>query len=208
MLDGPSSQRVSAIERRKNVSVGRSARPEAPGDASRHNALGVRYIEDQRLELRGARFEAAIRLAPNNAEALHNLGQCLRMQGQPAAALARLSSAPPELRPGNPLDSDEPGGCLGGPRPHRGSHQPAPACGRARWPPADAHNNLGATLASLGRIDEAIDHFQAAVRLRPGDPDAARNLDQARAVQAAADAPNFRSRSLLPLNTLILGIAY
>ncbi|HEY0946224.1 MAG TPA: tetratricopeptide repeat protein [Opitutaceae bacterium] len=39
-----------------------------------------------------------------------------------------------------------------------------------------AHNNLGLVLAESGRIDEAIAHFEAALRLFPRNPDALNNL--------------------------------
>jgi len=45
---------------------------------------------------------------------------------------------------------------------------------------ADVHNNLGAALASRGRVDEAADHFQQALDIRPAYADAERNLRQAR----------------------------
>jgi Flp pilus assembly protein TadD len=41
---------------------------------------------------------------------------------------------------------------------------------------ADAHNDLGAVLARQGRITDAVGQFQRALALRPGDPDAQRNL--------------------------------
>jgi len=47
---------------------------------------------------------------------------------------------------------------------------------------ADAHNILGAALASQGRLDEAIPEFQAAVRINPQHPSAANNLARAMAM--------------------------
>ncbi len=31
----------------------------------------------------------------------------------------------------------------------------------------DAHNNLGITLSDLGRLDEAVSHFERALALKP-----------------------------------------
>jgi len=39
-----------------------------------------------------------------------------------------------------------------------------------------AHNNLGIALGSLGRMEEAIDHFRQALALQPDFEDARRNL--------------------------------
>lgn len=41
---------------------------------------------------------------------------------------------------------------------------------------ADAHNNLGLALGSLGRKAEAITHFQRALAIRPAYADAQINL--------------------------------
>ncbi|MEP7303953.1 MAG: tetratricopeptide repeat protein [Acidobacteriota bacterium] len=43
-----------------------------------------------------------------------------------------------------------------------------------------AHNLWGAALASSGRLEEAITHFQEALRLAPNDPQARANLERAR----------------------------
>jgi Flp pilus assembly protein TadD len=40
-------------------------------------------------------------------------------------------------------------------------------------------NNLGIALASQGMIDDAIAEFQLALKLRPGFPDAQKNLAMA-----------------------------
>ena len=41
---------------------------------------------------------------------------------------------------------------------------------------ADAHSNLGAALAQMGRISEAIEELKAAVRINPNNIDARNNL--------------------------------
>jgi Flp pilus assembly protein TadD len=46
---------------------------------------------------------------------------------------------------------------------------------------AGLHNDLGAILARLGRVREAIPEFEAAVRLDPKMDSARRNLETARA---------------------------
>jgi tetratricopeptide (TPR) repeat protein len=43
-----------------------------------------------------------------------------------------------------------------------------------------AHNNLGTLLAQQGRLDEAIEHFSEALRIKPDFVEAHRNLTRAR----------------------------
>jgi tetratricopeptide (TPR) repeat protein len=49
--------------------------------------------------------------------------------------------------------------------------------------PGRPDNNLGWTLASQGRIAEAIPHFERALALNPGDENATENLERARHAQ-------------------------
>ena len=49
------------------------------------------------------------------------------------------------------------------------------------------HSNLGSVLASQGRLDEAIDHFRKAVRLKPDSPDVFYNLGRALYSQGKLD---------------------
>ena len=44
---------------------------------------------------------------------------------------------------------------------------------------AAAHNNFGVALASMGRIDQAVEHFRRAVVLDPGFEEARNNLRRA-----------------------------
>lgn len=46
----------------------------------------------------------------------------------------------------------------------------------------ETHNDLGVLYAQAGDLQRAISHFEAAVRLRPEDPGARANLEQARAL--------------------------
>jgi protein O-mannosyl-transferase len=45
-----------------------------------------------------------------------------------------------------------------------------------------AHNNYGIALAQAGRLDEAVTHWQEALRVDPGDVNARRNLEMLRPV--------------------------
>jgi Flp pilus assembly protein TadD len=55
---------------------------------------------------------------------------------------------------------------------------------------ADAHNLLGAALASQGNLTAAIPEFQAAVRINPKDETALKNLAQAFAYSRSSGIPN------------------
>jgi lipoprotein NlpI len=65
---------------------------------------------------------------------------------------------------------------------HRSRGRPAP---QLRLQPdfADAHNGLGGALMAQGKIDEAVAHFESAVRLDPTFTAAEHNLATALAVQ-------------------------
>jgi Flp pilus assembly protein TadD len=179
-----------AIERQKNVLAAEQRVRDDPRDGTRHNALGVQYMEAGRLDAARAAFESAIRLAPDNPEPLHNLGQCLRRLGRAAEALAPLQRAI-RLAPGNPQIQIALAGAFDD------LSRTADAIAHYRRAIQldsslpDAHTNLGVALASLGAIDEAVGHFREAVRLRPDDPDARRNLEQAERMRStSARAPD------------------
>ena len=88
-----------------------------------------------------AYFEAAVRIRPDHAAALHGVAICLHQTG-------RLAEAIEYYRRALVVDAANP----------------------------ELHNNVGAALAALERYEEAREHFQEAVRLRPGYTDAERNL--------------------------------
>jgi tetratricopeptide (TPR) repeat protein len=146
-----------------------------PKNATWLNALGIRYVEAGRIEEGIARLRAAIRVAPDHAEAHSNLGHALQLQGRHDEALGYFRQAA-RLAPGNDRihfnlagalqDRDDLGGAV--------SHYRA---GLALNPDAaDAHNGLGTALGSMGRLEEAARHFRLALEIQPDFADAKKNL--------------------------------
>jgi tetratricopeptide (TPR) repeat protein len=95
-------------------------------------------------------YQLAVRFSPGSAIPHYNLGNALAAAGRLPEALAEWDTAI-RLDPGY-----------------------AP---RLKQPMAEAHNNLGVTLAGApGRLPDAIGHFEAALRLAPDYADAHYNL--------------------------------
>jgi Flp pilus assembly protein TadD len=53
---------------------------------------------------------------------------------------------------------------------------------------ADAHNNLGAALAQMGQISEAIEQLKVALRINPNDTVARNNLTKLEELQKTSPA--------------------
>ena len=52
---------------------------------------------------------------------------------------------------------------------------------------SDAHSNLGAALALMGRICEAIEELKSALRINPNNSDARNNLTKVEALQKSSE---------------------
>jgi Flp pilus assembly protein TadD len=106
-------------------------------------------------------FQGALDRDPASPNARANLGQIRYEQGADLLEARQYSAAAGMLRSAVDLLPDS----------------------------ADAHNDLGVALASMGQVDDARTHFRRAVELRPDFQEARRNLDQASSTSAS------RSRS-------------
>jgi tetratricopeptide (TPR) repeat protein len=136
-----------ALDRREsdeNVAGWRSALLRAPDDATLRFNLGSELVVAGSLEEGIAELERAVALDPALAVAHMNLGNALvaRAQKSPEGRRDDLERA---------ARSFERAAALGGP-----------------MEAADAHFNLANTLAALGRLEEALVHYQRALELRPG----------------------------------------
>ena len=123
-----------------------------PDSAEVHNLLGLAHMRAGRVDDAIGEFEAALAREPGSASARANLGQIRYEQGAELMESRRFKDAAPLLRMAVDLLPDS----------------------------AEAQNDLGVTLASLGRVDEALGHFQRAVELKPGFNEARHNLEAAR----------------------------
>jgi protein O-mannosyl-transferase len=122
-----------------------------PDSARAHSDLGSALSKlPDRLPQVIVEYQLAVRYSPGSAIPHYNLGNAFEAAGRLPEALAEWDAA---IR----LD-------------------PAYAP-RLKQPMAEAHNNLGVTLASSpGRLPEAISHFEAALLLAPDYADAHYNL--------------------------------
>lgn len=123
-----------------------------PGAANARSNLGVARLRQGRLDEAVSSLEEALRLAPAHPEATASLAAARQQQGVALARAGRLEDALDRFRQATRLAPDDP----------------------------DAHYNLGTTLLALRRPAEAVAPLEAALRLRPGFPQARANLDAAR----------------------------
>jgi len=146
------------------------------------NSAGACLVEAGLCGAAIPRFEAALRMQPDFAEANNNLGVCLLNSGRDAEAIAyfeaalraKPDSAQVHFNLGVTL-SKSPGRALEAIAQYE-------AVLRLRPGDAAAHHNLGALLVSAGRTEEAISHFGAAQRIDP-NPERSVTIDRLRAGQ-------------------------
>jgi spermidine synthase len=119
-----------------------------PDSAEVHNVLGLAHMRAGHVDAAIGEFETALARDPRSANARANLGQVRYEQGAALMEARRFREAEPMLRMAVELLPDS----------------------------AEAQNDLGVTLASMGRIDDALAHFDRAVALKPDFAEAQRNL--------------------------------
>jgi Flp pilus assembly protein TadD len=122
-----------------------------PDSAEVHNLLGVAEMRADRVEAAVREFQEALTKEPGSANARANLGQIRYEQGADFLESRRYVDPEARLREASDLMPSS----------------------------AEAHNDLGVALASIGRVEEAAQHFQRAIQLAPGFAEARRNLESA-----------------------------
>jgi tetratricopeptide (TPR) repeat protein len=148
-----------------------------PNSAKARTDLGnaLSHLPD-RLPEAISQLEAAVRLDPNSSVPHTDLGSALWSAGRTAEAITEFQAAL-RIDPAYPVARDNLNAALAS-----DPTRPANAIAyyesilRAHPGNAEAHNNLGVMLASIGRHSEALEHFRAAVRLKPDYEDALYNL--------------------------------
>jgi tetratricopeptide (TPR) repeat protein len=164
---------------------GFARRPLTPAHAYR---TAISLHRQGRLREAEQVYRAVLRIAPDHAGALHQLGNLCRQRGEFEEAVSLIERAlaidPQSARRHNDL-----GIVLSAlRRPGEAAEHYAKAV--ALEPGfTDAHNNLGNALRSLGREEEAIASFERALELHPNFAEAHNNLGNAlAAVQRPAEA--------------------
>jgi len=123
-----------------------------PNNAEVHNLLGLAHMRDGRVAEAIREFQGALERDPASPNARANLGQIRYEQGADLLEARQYSAAAGMLRSAVDLLPDS----------------------------AEANNDLGVALASIGQVGEAADHFRRAVELRPEFAEARRNLESAK----------------------------
>jgi Flp pilus assembly protein TadD len=142
------------------------------------NNFGVALAAAGRSSEAAQRFENAVALAPDYAEAHNNLALALAEGGRLPEAIAEYGRAI-GLRPDYAEAEANLGVALSA------SGRQAEALDHFRRAVqlapgyAEAHNNLAAALAQGGRLDEAIAEYQTVLRLMPGRAEVSYNLGNA-----------------------------
>jgi tetratricopeptide (TPR) repeat protein len=138
------------------------------------NNLGNLLARAGRIAQARERFAAAVAVDPRHANAQLNLGKALVAEGKPTDAVPHLEQAV-RLRPGDPVAREQLAKTLFGLRQPEAAVPHYAELARLNATPAN-HNNLASALAAAGQLRQAVEHYQAALRLDPGFAEAHDNL--------------------------------
>jgi tetratricopeptide (TPR) repeat protein len=137
-----------------------------PGSAAGHNGMGVALASRGRTDEAIVHYREALRLRPEFAQALGNLGQARWEAGRADEAEALFRRAL-HLDPGRAEVHFNLGNILASSGRVADAEAHYLTALERRRGYAAAHNNYGALLVAQGRLVEARDQFEAALRARP-----------------------------------------
>jgi tetratricopeptide (TPR) repeat protein len=157
-----------------------------------HYSLGNALVQSRTSEAI-AEYKEAVRINPDYAEALNNLGSALLLTGRTAEAIHEYNQAL-QIDPAYAKAHNNLGNALvqTGRAPEAIDHYKEAL--RITPDSADAHNNLATALAQMGRTSEAIEQLKAALRIKPYDTDIRKNLTKLEALEKAAPPHAFMKR--------------
>lgn len=146
--------------------------------------LGAAYLTGGRFDDAAAQFQRAVAANPSSTAARLSLGEALARAGRTDEAVRQLSEAV-RRNPGDAAAHADLATAL-----HRAGriqdaiteYDKAFTIGSVPLA-AERHNDAGVALAQLGRRDEAVRHFEEAVRLKPDFGAARANLARAQAMR-------------------------
>jgi tetratricopeptide (TPR) repeat protein len=164
----------------RNLFEHASAVTERNATASLH--VGSYALEEKRLDEAASRFQEALKVKPDFADAHGQLGVVFYLQGRRDDAIHELQAAI-VLDPGYAPAHFNLGVALTSKGRLDEAVSQFQAALKCRPEYAEAHNGLGVAFLSQGRADEAIGQFEQAIKLKPGYAAAHCNLGVALASQ-------------------------
>jgi tetratricopeptide (TPR) repeat protein len=156
------------------ITLYRDSAVKSPGKARPQNNLGAALSRQGRFPEAVERYQAALKIKPEYADAHYNLGYALSKTGKLDEGLAHFREAV-RIEPKRVKYLNNLGVALA----LKGNY--AEAIGvlekalKINPSDADAHNNLGLVLKKQGDPEAAMQHFSSAVALDPRHPDALYN---------------------------------
>jgi tetratricopeptide (TPR) repeat protein len=160
---------------RSEVAIWSDAKAKRPDNLRARNGLAMALDHAGRTAEAIEEFEAALRLAPNDAPLHDNLGVTLESAGRTAEAMQHIETAL-RLDPKYALAHSNLGNALLRTGDLAAAIDQFEEALRLRPDYADAHYNLAGALDRAGRTAEAVRHLEAAVCLKPDFAEAYYNL--------------------------------
>jgi tetratricopeptide (TPR) repeat protein len=156
------------------------------GSLFAHNNLGNALTAQGRFGAATEQFQKALRIDPDDADAVYNLGNVLAQQGSFEAAAQQLQHAL-QINPGNAMAAYDLGNVRA--KQERLDEAMEQFQRALKIDPglARAHYNIGSLLSQQGKLNEAIAHFRHVMLLAPGDARSPYNMGQIFAKQGNLD---------------------